>query len=277
MGTLTFFVVAIIVFYVARSIVHMVQRMYTYVPTRSKTRVLKEFPVKTSDGETLQFALQKAKQPANGKLSIFFHGNGGNMHHYYDFIRQDASHGYMVLTFDYRGYGNSTGVPSEGGLQEDAETALRYATHTLGIPSRDILLHGFSLGCGVAVNLASTHPEVYAGILLEAPFASTKSAAQHIVPGSSLVSFWLARDFDNESSIVDVNPLVPLAIAYTPFDEVVPASDSLAVFRASMAQSRYLESSAQRSHNAVHAQQCYVWLHQQHIGVCAITERKYID
>jgi abhydrolase domain-containing protein 17 len=75
-----------------------------------------------------------------------------------------------VLAYDYPGYGASTGAPSEAGAYAAADAAYDYATRTLGIPPERIIIHGRSLGGGVAVDLASRRPS--AGLVLESTFLS---------------------------------------------------------------------------------------------------------
>jgi fermentation-respiration switch protein FrsA (DUF1100 family) len=74
------------------------------------------------------------------------------------------------LTYDYRGYGTSEGIPTEENTYEDAETAFNYLVQTRGIPQSKIILHGRSLGGGPTVDLAARHK--VAGVILESTFTS---------------------------------------------------------------------------------------------------------
>ena len=270
MKTMSILGLIIIIYCVTYYVVVSIQRSLTFAPAGPVPGAEEaEFGIPTPDGERLAAQLVPPTSTPNGRNTIYFHGNGGNMYHYSSFVKEDAAQGYRVLVFDYRGYGGSTGVPSETGLHVDADAVLQYAINVVGWAPRDIVLHGFSLGCGVALHLAARNPDKpFAGLLMEAPFASIKSAARHVFSGSALVSPWLARDFDNESAIQRISPHVPLAIAYTPHDEVVPAEDALLLYRASMATSRFLETSAVRRHFGVHARQAYVWLRLHWDGLC---------
>ena len=80
-----------------------------------------------------------------------------------------------VLTFDYRGFGRSTGVPSEKGLVLDARAVVEWAMSVAGIPPSRIILFGQSLGTAVNVAVSEQFalqnpPVVFAGIILVAPF-----------------------------------------------------------------------------------------------------------
>ena len=109
----------------------------------------------TSDGKNLDgwFVPAEARQPARG-LVIFFHGNAGNIAHRLDYLRMFHDLGLATLIIDYRGYGRSSGSPSEAGTYLDAEAAWRHATQTLGFAADRIVLFGESLGGGVATRLA---------------------------------------------------------------------------------------------------------------------------
>ena len=80
-----------------------------------------------------------------------------------------------VLTFDYRGFGKSTGTPSETGLITDALAVVDWAMNVAGIPPSRILIFGQSMGTAVSIavskHLAVQNPPiVLAGTVLVAPF-----------------------------------------------------------------------------------------------------------
>ncbi|KAG6146343.1 hypothetical protein E4U28_000743 [Claviceps purpurea] len=81
---------------------------------------------------------------------------------------------YHVIAIDYRGFGHSTGVPSEQGLIQDAETLVEWATKVAGIPASRIVLFGHSLGTAVATGVAercTTRGIDFAGIVLVSGFS----------------------------------------------------------------------------------------------------------
>jgi abhydrolase domain-containing protein 12 len=80
-----------------------------------------------------------------------------------------------VLTFDYRGFGRSSGTPSERGILLDAIAIVDWATKVAGIPPSWILIFGQSLGTAVSIALSEhfslqSPPVVFAGAVLVAPF-----------------------------------------------------------------------------------------------------------
>jgi fermentation-respiration switch protein FrsA (DUF1100 family) len=114
-----------------------------------------DFTISTDDGEKLSVWWVPAPSPRGAML--VFHGNAGNISHRIDYALMFRSLGYSTLLVDYRGYGRSTGKPSEEGTYRDADAAWRWLTQTRGIPEKNIVLFGESLGGGVASWLAARH------------------------------------------------------------------------------------------------------------------------
>jgi abhydrolase domain-containing protein 12 len=85
-----------------------------------------------------------------------------------------------VLSFDYRGFGLSSGLPSEQGLLFDALAVVKWATTTAQIPSDRIVIYGQSLGSAVSISLvnhlAKQHSSLpFAGVIISASFADLPS------------------------------------------------------------------------------------------------------
>lgn len=87
---------------------------------------------------------------------LYFHGNAGNMGH-----RLQNAHGFFhscqcnVLLVEYRGYGLSTGIPSERGFSADARAAFEYLFTRHDLDLNQIVVFGRSLGGAVAIDLAA--------------------------------------------------------------------------------------------------------------------------
>ncbi|MDR2844818.1 MAG: alpha/beta hydrolase [Puniceicoccales bacterium] len=103
---------------------------------------------------------------------LYFHGNGMDLGHCRATANAMRAHGYAVLVVEYPGYGTATGTPpSEAGCYDAANSAYDYLRTTRGISAERIVLYGFSLGTGVATDLATRQP--VGSVILEAPFLST--------------------------------------------------------------------------------------------------------
>jgi uncharacterized protein len=158
--------------------------------------------------------------PAEGAQFSFlvFHGNAANIANrtaLYHFLRDLPAN---VLAVEYRGYGRSEGQPSEDGLYQDAEAAWEYAVHSRGISPNRIIAFGASMGTTVAVDLAAKRD--VAGIVLVAPFASSKAVARRVyqfLPGSGFV---VRSKFDTAAKLTHVR--APILIAHCTGDPVLP-------------------------------------------------------
>ena len=109
--------------------------------------------IRTADGETLHAWWV----PADGARGVvlFFHGNAGNISHRLDYLLMFNRLRYSTLIVDYRGYGRSTGTPSEEGTYRDAEAAWDYLRHARLAQPGDLVVAGESLGGAVATWLAA--------------------------------------------------------------------------------------------------------------------------
>jgi len=172
----------------------------------------------SDDGVKLHGWFMPSPHPS-GLTLLLLHGNAGNISHRMDKYRVLLGLGVNVFAFDYRGYGNSTGTPSEAGLYRDADAAYRYLTRQRGIAPQRLLLYGESLGSAVAVDLASRTP--CGGVILEEAFTSAGDVAQQMYP--FLPMRWLVHSkFDTLNKIGRIN--VPLLILHSQDDELFPLS-----------------------------------------------------
>ncbi|TNN53738.1 Monoacylglycerol lipase ABHD12 [Liparis tanakae] len=106
---------------------------------------------------------------------IYLHGNLGSraIHHRVELVKILSAAGYHVLSLDYRGFGDSTGEPSEAGMTSDALFLYHWAKQqSSGAP---VCLWGHSLGSGVATNTAAKAQEQGSDVdalILEAAFTT---------------------------------------------------------------------------------------------------------
>jgi fermentation-respiration switch protein FrsA (DUF1100 family) len=136
----------------------------------------KEIMLKSEEGETLHGLWIKVKNPKG--LLIYFHGNTGSLKRWGKTAAEFTNYGYDVLAPDYRGYGKSTGKPSEVNLINDAHIFYQFALKRY--KEEDIVVYGRSLGSGVAVQLAATvKPRI---VFLETPFSSILEVVQSTLP-----------------------------------------------------------------------------------------------
>lgn len=183
------------------------------------------FTLATPDGETLDAWFVPA-QPSRGVV-LFLHGNAGNLSHRIDSIAMFHRLGYSVLIFDYRGYGRSSGKPSEAGLYQDAQTAWDHLARTRGIAPGRIVLFGESLGGALAARLAAR--ETPGALVLASSFTSAPQLAADLYPW--LPVKWLLRlRYDTLAALSQVR--CPVLVAHSPDDEIVPFRHGQALFDA---------------------------------------------
>ena len=181
--------------------------------------------IDTDDGETLHGWLVPAREPA--ATVLFFHGNAGNISHRLDTLAIFHQLGLDVLMIDYRGYGESTGRPSEQGTYRDARAAWDYLVRERAVPEQRIVLFGRSLGGAVATWLA-TQVRPHA-LVVESTFTSVPERAAELFPW--LPARLLSRfRYDSLQRIAEVQ--TPVLVIHSPDDEVVPFHHGQALYRA---------------------------------------------
>ncbi len=153
-------IIALGLYLVALIVLYLAQRRLLYFPNAKEIsptavglREVERLHLDTEDGERL-LAWRIPPQP-DAPMIIYLHGNGGGVGLRANRYAAFAAAGFGVLALEYRGYGGSTGAPSEAGLTLDAEAAYSAALQDAG-PERIVLL-GESLGSGLAVKLAARH------------------------------------------------------------------------------------------------------------------------
>jgi len=190
--------------------------------------------LQTSDGVSLHGWYIPAPQPRGTVL--FLHGNAGNISHRLESVQMFHRLGYSTLIFDYRGYGNSSGVPTEQGTYRDAEAAWRYLTEQRHTPSCRIVLFGESLGGAVAAWLAARQKP--AALVIASGFTSVPDLGQQLYP--FLPVRWLARiRYDTRENLRTVE--APVLIAHSPEDDIIPFEHGRALYAAANPPKQFLE------------------------------------
>lgn len=214
----------------ALALLYAMQRKLLYPRDSSRAEIqaaaipgLEEVEVGTADGETLVAWLVPPRD--DKPVLLFFHGNGGNFalparHRRFRALTEDGT---GLFAINYRGYGGSTGAPTEPGLIADARAAYAEASRRFG--AERLIGYGESLGSGVAVQLAATAK--LRALILEAPFTSTAAVAQGIYPFVP-VRLLMLDQFRSEDFIGSVQ--APLLVLHGDSDRVVPITLGQALF-----------------------------------------------
>lgn len=152
---------------------------------------------------------------------LFAHGNGRDLGDL--FVATDAlvAAGFDVVSFDYAGYGHSTGEASEEATYADIAAVYRYVVDELDVEPEDVVAVGHSLGGGPAAWLARHRPT--RGLVL----ASTFTSATNVVLPSWLLPF-------DSYETVDVLPRidVPVVILHGSDDSIIDVDNAHDLFDA---------------------------------------------
>ena len=134
----------------------------------------------TTDGEYITYWDIPGKGPEKGVI-LQFHGNAENMTSHHLYVSWLTQHGYRVVTFDYRGYGRSTGSPSREGLVIDGKTILAHVCQKSRTP---VVVVGQSLGGAVAVPAIAQWPQnCVCSLVLDSTFASYRDITRDKLGG----------------------------------------------------------------------------------------------
>jgi fermentation-respiration switch protein FrsA (DUF1100 family) len=189
---------------------------------------------KSSDGLGLSGWYVPAK---SSKLTLLFcHGNGGNIGHRLDSINIFHHLGLNCFIFDYRGYGSSSGKPSEEGTYADAMAAYKWLTEEKKTAEEDIIIFGRSMGGAIAAQLAG---KVKAqALVVESAFTSYVDIAKEYYPYMPVR--WFARfSYSTIDYIRDVH--CPVMLIYSRNDEIVPYKFGLELYDAANEPKEFIE------------------------------------
>ncbi len=183
--------------------------------------------LRTADGFTLtRITLEHPDMPARFWILFCMPAGGSiDLPHIQSQLQRLWRFDYNVLSFDYRGFGRSSGRPTEEGLYRDATTAYEYLTHDLSVPPDHVIIAGRSLGSAVALDLATRVPS--AGLVLLSPIDSVPRTAERLFSWAP-VRYLVPNAFDNMAKAPRVT--VPVVVTYGSGDSMVPKSVVRALF-----------------------------------------------
>jgi pimeloyl-ACP methyl ester carboxylesterase len=147
---------------------------------------------------------------------MFFHGNGELIDHNLALAEAYRERGVATLLVEYRGYGRSGGSPLQKDIVADSVMFHDWLAKKAGVDPTKIILHGRSLGTGVAAQVAALRPP--AALILESPFTSVASfAKQYGAP-----AFLVRNPYRTDQVLPTLK--CPILILHSRQDEIVPFS-----------------------------------------------------
>jgi fermentation-respiration switch protein FrsA (DUF1100 family) len=204
-----------------------------YFPAREVTQTpgdlrldAEEVWIDTEDGERLHGWWMPTTAAEGIGHILFCHGNAGNVGDRVVTAGVLGAAGFDVLLFDYRGYGRSTGRPSERGTIRDGRAARTAMLRRPEVETDRVVLHGESLGGAVALRLAVE--DAPAGLILQSTFTSVRDVARVHYP-------WIPQAVvpDAYPSLSLMGQLTaPLLVLHGEQDEIVPVTQGRALYEA---------------------------------------------
>ena len=207
--------------------------------------------ITTSDGETLH--AWWLEHPVPRAQIVYWHGNGGNLSLWLDVVADLHRHGFSVLAVDYRGYGASSGSPSERGVYADADSAMVYFNERLRRRGSPVVLWGRSLGCAVASHAIGHTADA---LVLESPFPDVgflfrRNPVMRLLSVFSSYSFPTSRHLEKYAG--------PLLIIHGDADSIIPFAAGRRVYDAAPTTRKSFTVLPGADHNDVHSGHPAYW------------------
>ena len=182
---------------------------------------------------------------------LFFHGNGEIVADYEDLGPIYARLGLNFLPVDYRGYGRSTGTPTVAAMMADCHVILAFVRdwlreHNFTGP---LAVMGRSLGSASALELAATHPDQLAGLVIESGFAWATPLLRLIGVDVEALGYKEDEGFRHVDKIRQWTK--PLLVIHAEHDQIIPVAEGLALYEACPSREKTLLRVPGAGHNDV--------------------------
>lgn len=201
--------------------VRLLEPRLAFFPTRGESATPRDLGVafepmtiETRDGERLR--VWTLPHPTPEAIVVYFHGNGGNLSVWTPILAGVQRQGFTVIAFDYRGYGESTGKPTERGLYRDVDALLDRVWRD-ALPAQSIVYWGRSLGTTMAAYAATVRQP--SAVILESGFPDARSLIRSSPPMAFLSLFSTYR-FPTAELMQRVH--APALVLHGDRDSVVP-------------------------------------------------------
>lgn len=246
-GATGYLLLCLVLFLQQRRLLYLPDRVLAATPDRAGLR-FEAVRIPSTDGVVLDaWSIPPA---SDGPWILFCHGNGGNIANRLDAARLLHDLGAGVLLFDYRGYGQSTGEPSEQGLYDDGEAVWQWLV-TRQKPQQ-VVVFGESLGGGVATWLALRHPAP--GLILESTYSCMADEAAAVYPWLP-VRLLLRDRFPSIDRVPRID--CPKLFIHSPQDDVIPYRLGRRLFEAAAPPKAFYETRGGHNVDALSREPAY--------------------
>lgn len=144
--------------------------LYLIFPRPPVTYALSADYIELTTPDGVRVVARHWPNPTAKYTALYLHGNYEDLGTIAEYLPGFIAEGHAVFAVDYRRYGCSEGTPTPANACADVQLAYDYLRTTLGVPADRILIFGYSLGSGPAVELALHRPA--AGLVLQGAFVS---------------------------------------------------------------------------------------------------------
>lgn len=205
-----------------------------------------EYILKVEDSINIHTYLFKPKAKPTAAIFLI-KGNGGNISTNLDLIQPLIDNGFMVYSLDWRGYGDSTGVPNYQGIMKDTEEAFVHFLNETTNDSLKTLVYGMSLGGQLAIKLTKDNPTKVHALILDGTIASAQSFLLDNVDIGFLRTRILEAPQDYNQEYVGVRDIAsiyntPKLIIHSKSDRAVPFERGKSVFDAAKEPKEFWET-----------------------------------
>jgi len=239
-------------------------RVYVRKPEFPLSNYFQEDYITTRDNESIQvysFIHNEEKR----KTLLMFRPNAGNIGDSIPLIKiLFESHNLNVVVWSYRGYGKSSGKPTEKGIKVDSESIYDFLVKkeliyepTNELIDKPLILHGTSIGGAVAINFAYEHKDVIDSLILENTFLSLHKVVPYIFPWLKHFTFLVTDKWQSESIIGKLDQQMNLLILNSMKDEIVPSSHSKELYELSNSKYKKIHRFNRGHHNDLIIQDGY--------------------
>ncbi len=177
-----------------------------------------EHTIKTKDDNKINVLYYQ--NPHTPCTILYAHGNGGNLCNIEHVIDEFGKYCSIVL-FDYRGYGKSTGQPTEEGVYDDIHSVWNWLIDQ-DVKPDSIVLYGYSLGSSIAAWLASRLADTDQKprlLVMQAGFSCIKDIAGDLVP--QWLTVLMQTRFSSTEYVRTIGNKIPIIISHSKHDEII--------------------------------------------------------
>ena len=219
---LGFFTSLFLIYVIFICIVYFSQKKMLFYPVREITITPKHIGLDFEDimlttKDNVNIAAWYIPSTSERGVVLFCHGDAGNISHRLDSIRIFHDLNLSVFIFDYRGYGNSEGSPTEEGTYLDAEAALDYLIKIKHIHHDQIIFFGRSLGGAIVSEIALRHKA--GALIIESGFTSVPDLGRKYYPFLP-VKLLSRYSYTTASKVSKIS--IPKLFIHSPHDEIIP-------------------------------------------------------